>query len=113
MTTRPLTARLTTATLAALVGIGLPALTALTMVRAPETGALPTASLERVEVVAKRVERTAQDGQAALLGQTSWTGQASSTDKTVRATPSLQTEDPARSKARSEAPSSAVRRIPM
>jgi hypothetical protein len=70
MTTRPLTARLATATLAVLVGIGLPALTALMMVRAPATDALPTATLERVEVVARRIEPTAQTDPAAPLSQT-------------------------------------------
>ena len=103
MTTPPLTARLTTATLAALVGIGLPALTGLMMARAPATGALPTATLERVEVVAWRIGRTVQDGPAAPLGQTSWTGQA------LQATQTLPTEQ----SARAEAPSVAVRRIAM
>jgi hypothetical protein len=103
MTTRPLTARLTTATLAALVGIGLPALTALMMVRAPATGPLPTATLERVEVVARRIERTVQDGPTVPLGQTIWT------DQTVRAARML----PAGQAARAEAPSGAARRIAM
>jgi len=88
MTTRPLTTRLTTATLAMLVGIGVPALTAVMMARTPVTGAVPTVTLERVEVVARRIERPAE---------------------TMRSTRTL----PAGESARAEAPTATFRAIAM
>jgi hypothetical protein len=100
MTTRPLTARLTTAALAVIVGTGLPALAVLMMVRAPAADALPTAALERVEVVAKRLDRPAQTSPIAPPSQTVWTG------PTTRTPPTGQS-------ARAEAPSAAARGVAM